>query len=160
MRVMRRNDLTNKKTMTKIMTKTKTMAKTFREHHQRVIQRWWKRQRQWQWKWQPQWQIQIQCYLKKPPQRVILHTGDPWDMWWEWWGDMIDQTNQKTATKTNTMTKTNKMTNTFWEHPQGAPLETFDLGNFWSEWCCTLLPHTPVYWKESNSNKLLLYFIR
>ena len=39
MRVMRRQDLTKKKTMTKTgtMTKTKTMTKTFREHPQRVI---------------------------------------------------------------------------------------------------------------------------
>ena len=38
MRVMRRHDLTNKKTMTKTMTmkKTKTITKTFREGHQRV----------------------------------------------------------------------------------------------------------------------------
>ena len=44
-RVMRRHDLTNKKTMTKTLTmtktktttKTKTMTKTFREHPQRVI---------------------------------------------------------------------------------------------------------------------------
>ena len=41
MRVMRRHDLTNNKTMKKTttmtMTKTKTMTKTFREHPQRVI---------------------------------------------------------------------------------------------------------------------------
>jgi len=41
MRVMRRQDLTTKKTMTKTVTKTKTktktMTKTFREHPQRVI---------------------------------------------------------------------------------------------------------------------------
>ena len=38
-RVMRRHDLTNNKTMTKTNTKTKTMTKTntFREHIQRVI---------------------------------------------------------------------------------------------------------------------------
>ena len=38
-RVMRRHDLTNKKTMTKTMTmtKTKTMTKTLRERPQRVI---------------------------------------------------------------------------------------------------------------------------
>ena len=41
MRVMRRQDLTNKKTPTKTMTmtitKTNTMTKTFREHPQSVI---------------------------------------------------------------------------------------------------------------------------
>ena len=39
MRVMRRHDLNNKKTMTKTMTmtKTKTTTKTFREHPQRLI---------------------------------------------------------------------------------------------------------------------------
>ena len=41
MRVMRRHDLTNKKTMTKTMTmtmtKTKTMTKTLRERPKRVI---------------------------------------------------------------------------------------------------------------------------
>jgi len=39
MRVMIRQDLTTKKTMTKTvtMTKTTTMTKTFREHPQRVI---------------------------------------------------------------------------------------------------------------------------
>ena len=39
MRVMRRHDLTNKKTITKTktMTMTKTMTKTFRERPQRVI---------------------------------------------------------------------------------------------------------------------------
>ena len=39
MRVMRRHDLTNKKTKTKTktMTNTKTMTKTFRKHSQRVI---------------------------------------------------------------------------------------------------------------------------
>ena len=38
-RVMRRHDLTNKKTMTKTITKTKTMTKTntFKEHLQRAI---------------------------------------------------------------------------------------------------------------------------
>ena len=41
MRVMRKHDLTNKKTITKtktkIMTMTKTMTKTFRKHPQRAI---------------------------------------------------------------------------------------------------------------------------
>ena len=39
MRVMRRHDLTNKKTITKTktMTMTKTVTKTFRERPQRVI---------------------------------------------------------------------------------------------------------------------------
>ena len=39
MSVMRRHDLTNKKTITKTktMTKTKTITKTFRERPQRVI---------------------------------------------------------------------------------------------------------------------------
>ena len=39
MRVMRKDDLTNKKTITKTktMTMTKTMTKTFRERPQRVI---------------------------------------------------------------------------------------------------------------------------
>ena len=39
MRVMRKHDLTNKKTITKTktMTMTKTMTKTFRERPQRVI---------------------------------------------------------------------------------------------------------------------------
>ena len=59
-RVMRRHDLTKKKTMTKTKTntktKTKTMTKTntFREHLQ----------------------------------RAILETCDLWDIWSEWWGDM------------------------------------------------------------------------
>ena len=37
MRVMRKHDLTNKKTITKTKTMTKTMTKTFRERPQRVI---------------------------------------------------------------------------------------------------------------------------
>ena len=26
--------------------------------------------------------------LQSDPTRIILGTCDPWDMWWEWWGDM------------------------------------------------------------------------
>ena len=37
MRMMRRHDLTNKKTITKAKTMTKTMTKTFRERSERVI---------------------------------------------------------------------------------------------------------------------------
>ena len=104
MRVMRKHDLTNKKTITKTKTMTKTMTKTFRERPQRVIletydlwdiwsERWgdmtWPTKRQWQWQT------------------------------WRRHGLM-----NKNAIK-NTMIKTNTMTNTFREHPQRALLETW-----------------------------------
>ena len=69
--VIRKHDLTNKKTTTK--TNTKTMTNTFREHLQ----------------------------------RAIFETFDLWDVWSEWWGDMICLTKiTMTKTKTMTMTKT------------------------------------------------------
>ena len=97
-RVMRRHDLTNKKTMTKTNTKTKTMTMTmtFGEHPQRatpetfdiwdIWSEWWgdmtwqtnrqiqrqiQRQRQWQW----QWQWHLENTLKEQPQRLVVTFG-------------------------------------------------------------------------------------
>jgi len=94
MRVMRKHDLTNKKTITKTktMTMTKTMTKTFRECPQRAIletydlwdirsEKWgdmtWLTKRQWQ--RQIQWKRQRQWQLQKHPQRTISETCDLWD---------------------------------------------------------------------------------
>ena len=95
--VIRKHDLTNKKTTTK--TNTKTMTNTFREHLQEAIFEtfdlcdiWseWGENMTWPIKRQRRRQIQKTKTntFREHLQRAILDTCDHWDIWSEWWGNM------------------------------------------------------------------------